>query len=142
MPRQLDLASPIVTKDGLATAYFEDLIFLLYQATNPTGVDVDIVSGIATVDLSKGSQFNITATSNFVIDVIGTETRADNDNVIDIVNPGGAYNLTNITADAGVTVQKAAGSSIAILGSTQFSFEMRVPTNTKIQVIPQEMEPL
>lgn len=142
MANQLDLTNPIVNKDGKATAYFEDIMFGIFQAVDPVAQDVEIVSGVATVDLSKGSQFNIVADANFVIDVISIETRADNDNVVYIENPAGAYDLTNITAEAGVTIEKSAGSTIAILGADSFSFEFRVPRETLIQVMPQEMEPL
>jgi len=142
MARQLDLTNLIVTKEGRATAYFEDIMFGVFQAIDPVAQDVSIVAGVATVDLSKGSQFNIVADDDFVIDVISIETRADNDNVVYIENPAGAFDLTNITAEAGVTVQKATGSTIAILGADSFSFEFRIPSNTLLQVVPTEMEPL
>lgn len=142
MRNQLDMSNPIVTKEGKATAYMEDTMFGLFQAVNPTGINVEIIANVATVDLSKGSQFNILADDDFEIELIGVEDRADNDNVLDIENPAGAFDLTDITAPAGVTVYKAVGSTIAILGADYFSFEIRVPSNTKIQVIPQEMGPL
>jgi hypothetical protein len=142
MPSQLDLSNPIVTKDGRATAYLEDIIFQLFLAANPLPVEVQIVSGVATVDLTTGGQFSIVAASNFVIDVIGVEGRVDNDNYIDIQNPAGAFDLTNITAPAGVAIQKQAGSTISILGGDYFVFQLLAPSDDKLQVIPVEMEAL
>jgi hypothetical protein len=141
MPSQLDLSNPITFKDK-ATAYFEDIIFQLFQATNPAPVQVTITGGIATVDLSKGRQFNIEGTVNFAIDVIGVTERVSNFNMIDIQNPAGAYELTNITVPAGVTALKSAGSTISILGNTDFAFQVLVPSDDRLQVIPFEMEPL
>jgi hypothetical protein len=142
MPSQLDLDNPIVTKDQKATAYFEDIIFGLFQVTNQSPIDVSIESGVATIHLSLGSQFNIVADDDFEIDILDVATPANRKVNIDITNPAGAYDLTDITAPVGVTVYKTAGSTISILGADNFSFQVIIPNDEKVNVLPFEMEPV
>jgi hypothetical protein len=142
MTDQLDLTNPIVNKEMQATAYFEDIMFGVFQASSKTPVPVTIDTGIATVDLSKGGQFNITATDDFEIDVIGFDGRSRNINAVTITNPAGAFDLTDITAPVGVTISKSAGSTISILGGDLFTFLFITPDTSSLQVIPFEMEPL
>jgi hypothetical protein len=141
MPRQqLDLTTPIVL-EGRATAYLESLFFELFAAIETAPVTVSITSAVATVDLTKGSQFNITANDDFEIVIIGVENRVCNWNVISIDNPAGAYDLTGI-ASAGVTVNKLAGSTIAIIGGDAFSFPFNVVSDERIDFEPAEMVPV
>lgn len=142
MPNQLDLDNPIVTKDLKATAYFEDIFFQLFQVTNQTPVDVAIESGIATVHLSLGSQFNIVADDDFEIDVADVGTRANRKNSIRIFNPAGAFDLTDITAPAGVSVFKTDGSSISIAGFSDFMLQVNVPNDETVDVLPFPLEPV
>lgn len=141
MPRQtLDLTNPIV-QGNRATSYLEALFYEIFSAIETVPVEVTIVLTVATIDLTKGSQFNIDATATFSIDIIGVEDRVSNRNSINIANPAGAYDLTDITSD-GVTVLKTAGSSIAILGIDEFMFIVNVPSDDKIVALPFELEPV
>lgn len=141
MPRQqLDLTNPI-TQNDKATSYLEALFYELFAAVDTTPQTVLISSNVATVDLSKGSQFNIEADDDFEIDIIGVESLVSRKNSISIANPAGAFDLTDITS-TGATVYKTAGSSISILGSGVFDFLMIVPSETEIHVLPFEMEPV
>jgi len=142
MPNLLDLANPIVTEQRTATAYFEDVFFQLFQVTNQSPVDVAIEAGIATVHLAEGSIFNITADNNFVIDVLDVSTPANRRNSIRIFNPAGAFNLTDITAPAGVTVYKTDGSSISTTGFENFALQLTVPNEETVDVLPFPLEPV
>lgn len=141
MPRQqLDLTNPIV-QNGRATSYLEALLYEIFAAIETAPVEVTTIATVATVDLTKGSQFNIDPTMTFSIDIIGVEDRVSNRSFINIANPAGAYDLTDITSD-GVTVLKTAGSSIAILGIDEFMFIVNVPSDDKIVALPFELEPV
>lgn len=141
MPRQtLDLTNPI-TKNDRATAYLEALFYDIFAAIDTTAQEVVIDTGVATVDLSTEAQFNITADQDFVIDIIGNTAPISRRNAISITNPGGAFDLTDITC-SGATVYKSSGSSISTLGFDVFSILLLVPDDTKLQTLPNGMVPV
>jgi len=84
----------IVEQSRKPTAYLEDVIFQLVQGLKPPPLDVAVVGGVVSIDLSLASQFNVTVTSDFTLDIINASFAIAKTSGIEFYNAAGAFDLT------------------------------------------------